>query len=365
MDFKRNQFGGTVGGPIVKDKLFFFGSGEGVREDLNRFNLSVPIGAACAVANPVFNSSITDAQIGASPDCQRLVLLNFMKTSFNENDGLPAIHQVRNAAAFGRTDYNLNQNNQISASYNFDWSKNPNQTFDVPTYGTTANGIEGPSKIQVISTNWFTTVSASKLNEAHFTYSRENRPRLAINPSSVPDTGIGFVPSFRFGQPFFLEPAVDEVFWHTDARDNFSVIHGAHTIKSGGEWLHSVNTQIFRGFFNGRYIFGGVPGFLHYASPGSLGAGFGPTTIECSDGTFTNSAASCPGGKGGSPLLFYLQHGPAQAGETKDQSGFSSIANNEFAIFIQDTWKVTQNFTLNYGLRWEAQHFPDPVIPPA
>jgi hypothetical protein len=181
----------------------------------------------------------------------------------------------------------------------------------------------------------------------------------------VPDTGIGFAPSFRFGQPFFMEPGDDEVFWHTDLRDNFTVMHGAHTIKFGGEWLHSVNTQIFRGFFNGRYIFGDVPGFLHYASPGSLGAGFGPTTIECSDGTFTNSAASCPGGTGGGPLLLYLQHGPTQAGETKDQSGFSSIVNNEFALFIQDTWKVTQNFTLNYGLRWEAQHFPDTVIPPA
>src|SRR3984893_6449794 len=78
--FKREQFGGTMGGPIVKDKLFFFGSGEGVREDLNRANLSVPIGTPCATTNPVFGSNITDAQIGASGDCQRLVLLNFMKT---------------------------------------------------------------------------------------------------------------------------------------------------------------------------------------------------------------------------------------------------------------------------------------------
>src|ERR1700681_3664336 len=63
--FKREQFGGSMGGPIIKDKLFFFGSGEGVREDLNRSNLSVPIGTACAVANPVFRSNITEAQIKA------------------------------------------------------------------------------------------------------------------------------------------------------------------------------------------------------------------------------------------------------------------------------------------------------------
>jgi len=192
-------------------------------------------------------------------------------------------------------------------------------------------------KIQAASTNWTGTISPTKLNEAHFTYSRENRPRLATNPSSVPDTGVAFRPSFRFGQPFFLEPGVDEVFWHTDLRDNFSVVHGNHTIKFGGDWVHSVNTQIFRGFFNGRYVFGDVAGFLHYASAASLGTGFGPTTVECSNGTFSSAAAGCTGTgvtNKGSPLLLYIQHGPTQAGETKDQSGFSSILNNEFALFL-------------------------------
>src|SRR6266576_2952849 len=252
--FKREQFGGTMGGPIKKDKLFFFGSGEGVREDLTRSNLSPQLGTtACPVTSPVFNSNITGPQISANSDCQRLVLLSFLKAApFNEDDGLPVSHLIRNGAAFGRGDYNLNANNQISASYNFDWSKNTNQTFDVPTYGTTANGIEGPSKIQAINTNWFSTISSTKLNEAHFTYSRENRPRSVVNPSSVPDTSIGSFGSslsFRVGQPFFLEPKSDELFWHTDIRDNFSIVHGSHTIKLGGEWLHSVNTQVFRGFF--------------------------------------------------------------------------------------------------------------------
>jgi len=368
--FKREQFGGTFGGPIVKDKLFFFASGEGILEDLTRNNLSVPYGTTpCSVANPVFNNgSITDSAIDANGDCQRLVLINFMKTNFNENDGLPVNHQVRNGTGFGRGDYNLNASNQISFSYNFDWSKNANQTFDVPTYGTTANGIEGPSKIQTFNANWFTTLSPTKLNEAHFTYSREGRPRLDTDPSSVPDTGIGFAPSFRFGQPFFLEPKTDETFWRTDIRDDFSIIRGAHTFKFGGEYLHSVNSQIFRGFHAGRYIFGDTAGFLHYASAATLGTGFGPTTVECADGSFSSSALAtpCPGStNNGSPLFLYLQDSPARPGETPDQAGASTIANDEFALFVQDTWKVTRNFTLNYGLRWEAQHFPSPITPPA
>jgi hypothetical protein len=371
-DFRRNQFGGSLGGPMIKDKLFFFAAGEGIRENLTRANLSAPIGTACAISNPVFNGNITDAQIVASAECQRQVLLNFMKTNFNEDDSLPVVHQVRNASIFGRVDYNLNAKNQVFGSYNFDWSKNPNQTFDVPTYGTTANGVEGPSKIQAISFNWVDTVSNTMLNEAHFTYARESRPRGAINPSSVPDTAMGFVPSFRFGQPFFLEPTIDELFYRTDIRDNFSIIQGKHTWKFGGEWVHSRNSQIFRGFFTGRYIFSSVTGFLHYASPASMGNGFGPTAVECDDANFNPAAyigpsQACPAGTSasGGPLFLYLQHGPTTSGETLDQSGRANFANEDYSFFAQDTWKIWRNFTLNYGLRWDAQKFPDPTIAPS
>ena len=364
--FKREQFGGTLGGPIIHDKMFFFGAGEGIFENLTRDNLSAPLGT-CPVTAPVVG--VDDAVIGSNFECQRLALLNFYKTSFNQDEGNPVTHPVRNGTALTRFDWNVTQKNLFSVSYDFDYSKNINQTFDVPTYGNSANGIEGPSKIQTVNSNLFTTINTHLLNEFHFTYGRENRPRLASNTSSVPDTGIGFFPSFRFGQPFFLEPAVDEVFWRTDVHDNFSITHGSHTIKFGGAWLRSNNTQVFRGFFGGRYLFDSVVGFLRYASPASMGPGFGPTTVECSNAgvtTWSDEATGCGSATNtGGPLLFYLQHGPTSTGQSLDSSGFSSINNNEYALFLQDQWQALPNLTLNYGLRWEAQIFPDPTLAPS
>jgi hypothetical protein len=363
--FHREQFGGNIGGPIVKDKMFFFGAAEGIRENLTRKNLSIPIGTPCSVAAPVFGSNITDAQISASADCQRLTLINFFKSKFSQDEGQPVVRPVRNASAFGKYDWNVTPAHALAVSYSFDYSKNTNQTFDVPTFGNSANGLEGASKIQVLNVNLNSTVSPTKLNEGHFTYARELRPRAAA-PGTVPDTGIGFGPSFRFGMPFFLEPTVDEVLYHTEVRDNLSIVSGKHTIKFGGEWLHTSNTQIFRGFFTGRYIFGDTVGFLHYASPKTpFVAGFGPTAAECPGNVFVDRFQTCPGG--GSPagiLLLYLQHA-AIGGPTTDATGASSIKNEDYGLFIQDKWQIWPGFTFNYGLRWEGLVFPDPVTPPA
>jgi hypothetical protein len=392
-DFRRNQFGGTIGGPVVKDKIFLFGAFEQILAELTRPNLSVPLGTPCGVANPVFNNgSISDRQLaGLDPvagvaDCQRQVLLSFLKNGVGQDDGQPVKHPIRNSAALGRFDWNVSQKNQFAVSYNFDYSKNTNQTFDVPTYGTSANGIEGPSKINVINANNYTTISSNKLNEAHFSYQREVRPRAATSSKIPADTAMGFgvpgVPAttnFRFGNPFFLEPTVDETIWRTQLRDNFTVVRGKHNFKLGGDWLHTNNSQVFRGFFTGRYLFDSVDGFLHYASPASMGNGFGPKAVACADGTFTDFSKLVPDPNPmnpshcntvtgpsftGGPLIFYLQDG-VPTGLINIKPGASSINNQDYALFAQDKWQILPNLSLSYGLRWEAEIFPNVITPPS
>jgi len=367
LNFHREQFGGTVGGPIVKNKAFFFFALEGIRENLTRPNLSEQVGATpCPVAMPTIGAN--EGVIISNSDCQRLALINFIQASRGQAEGVPIDHKIENTAVLGKIDWELNDSNKLSASYNFDFSKNTNQTFDVPTYGASANGIEGASKINVANFNLYTTISPTIVNEGHFTYSREDRPRAAVDSNVPADTAMGFGTTFRFGNPFFLAPGVDEVFWRTQIRDNLSVIKGAHTMKFGLEWIHSLNDQVFRGFFNGRYIFGSVNGFLRYASPAAPG-GFGPNAAECLTAAgvsmgWVTQPTGCPAGStANTPLLLYLQ-GAGRTGPATDAAGASNITNNDYALFAQDKWQIAPNFTLNFGLRWEAQIFPDPVVPP-
>ena len=170
-DFHREQFGGTFGGPIIKDKVFYFFAVEQIFENLTRDNLSAPIGSPCPVSAPTVRNN--EALINSNADCQRVALLNFFQTTLGQNEGLPVKHPVRNTALLGKLDWILSAANKFTASYNFDRSRNENQTFDVATYGTSANGTEGPSHINNVNTNLFSTISATKLNEAHFGYSRE------------------------------------------------------------------------------------------------------------------------------------------------------------------------------------------------
>ena len=227
-------------------RLFFFSS-ENINERLTRANLSEQIGPTpCPISAPVITAN--EALINGSPDCERQALITFFRANRSQEEGLPISRKIRNNALLGKIDIDITQNNRLTLSHNFDYSRNTNQTFDVATYGNSANGIEGPSKINAFNANLFTTITPTEVNEFHFTYAREERPRSAVESNVPADTAMGFVTTFRFGHPFSSDPNVDETFWRTQIKEILSIGVRCHTINLVGGGCTVATRKSIRGF---------------------------------------------------------------------------------------------------------------------
>ena len=334
-DFQQQQFGFTLGGPIVRDRAFFF-----VAYDQQLFDQTKQTGANRFASAPL-RAFIDTAFAGA----------------LRGDDG--PIERTNDAQALlAKFDVRLSEKHSASLKYNYTNSKQENGTFDVDVWGRSANGLEKDYS-NAVNGQLTSLLSSALSNEFRFQLSREDRPRPyngPLNPRTgrrFPDTGIGF-DGYRVGQPFFLP--VEAYDTRIQLLDNVSLVRGNHFFKVGGEWNRTLVKQTFQGFANGRIIFGSVDGFLNYAARG-------PGYVECSNGT-SSLTGSCPAGSTiTGPVLLYLQQ-VGLNGLTAAQAGTQSIVQHEVALFAQDSWKPTPKLTLNYGLRWEAQIQPDPITDP-
>jgi len=329
--FSQEQFGGTLGGAFKKNKLFYF-----IAYDQQQFTQTKQNNAA---------------RIDPT-------LIGFLNTIGLTNQNAPITRTNNAIASLGKIDYNINDKNLFTVRYNYSHSDQKNGTFDVEQWGTSANAEEIDFS-NSLSTQLNTIFTPTTLNEFRFQFAREDRPRYYTGPSipgqtrPFPDTGIDFVGAYRFGEPFFIP--VEDHDLRSQINDNLSLIRGAHNFKLGVEYNRTSTTQVFIGFANGRYIFDSVAGFKNYVT-------YGPTFVECSDGS-SSKVGVCPAGTSiTGPLELFLQFAGVN-GLSVQQAGAQTILQNEPAFFAQDKWQLRPNLTLSYGLRWDAQLEPDPITP--
>ncbi len=331
-EFDQAQYGFTVGGPLRRDKAFFF-----VAADLQ------------------------DADSTKQTDPGRIApeVVDYLASVGLPNENAPITRTNDADAYLGKVDLQLNDRNLLTGRWAYHYSQQVNGTFDVDTWGASANGIETDYAHGLTST-LISTVSDRLLNEFRGQYAKEWRPRPYPGPNvpgqnrPFPDTAFDFVGGWRVGMPFFLPIEYDDD--RIQINNNVSLLRGDHSIKAGLEYNEVTSSQTFIGFANGRYIFSSFQGFQNYVN-------LGPNYVECVDGTSgVGVDCSTHGGTAG-PLLLFLQQ--AGVGDVSvNQAGTQSIEQKETAIFIQDQWQPTANLTLEFGLRWERLDQPSVITPP-
>ncbi len=336
-DFSQNQFGFTMGGPIVRDRLFFFTAyDQQVYSETKQQS---------RVRSPAFDS-----------------LTTFLQTAFGgalRNDFRP-IDRTNNGQVFlAKLDYRVNETNNFSLKYNFTNSKQVNGTFDVDAWAASSNATERDFS-NAVSGQLTSQLSNTVANEFRFQFAREDRPRDYSAPTlpggrDFPDTGMDFANGFRIGRPFFIPVVYNDT--RIQLLDNVTWSAGNHLFKVGAELNAVKSSQTFIGFANGRFIFSSVTGFINYVNRGR-------NYVECSNGS-NNTTGACPAGSNiTGPVQLYLQQAGV-GGLTVEQSGTQQLAQTDLGVFIQDSWKPTPRLTLNYGVRWEGQKQPDPISDPA
>jgi hypothetical protein len=328
--FHDNQFGASFGGPIIKDKTFFFADYEGVRETGAQSSLAcVPTATDVANAtpaggvNPVISALLKAGKGWPAPNLSGSCIAQpgDGQAQVANNASLETPFSNRVDSVIAKIDHSFNDRNLLTGRYYFGDST---QSFPLaltgggllPNYNTAT-----PTRVQLISLSFVTTISSSVVNEARLGWNRfaegffpQDR---SFDPASVGlDTGAA---KYNFGLPTltvapFAQLGADkgdprqrvDTNWHYI--DNISWKRGRHDMKFGYEYRRTSISQIFNRTARGTLSFGDLSSFL----------------------------AGTPSG------------GTQIAGNTN-----RNTFENSYSGYFQDGIRVRRNVTLNLGVRYD------------
>ena len=387
---QRYQFGGSVGAPIRKDKTFFFAAFEGLRQDAQN---AVPLltdtnvfgttgaqntifGALVAQGNtpvPCINNPNGTITTLAANVCafglQNLLTINptpnaqqqnfvspgqaaingFLQGQFETQGGL-FNYNSRDYLASARLDHHIDTNNQVFLSYRFahDLEQNP----DVQSLTAFSAGSSVHDYDDNLQGAWYHQFSPTTQNELRLQWDYNS---FNVIPNEPGEVGIQ-IPGFinNLGTNIFLPNLT--ILRRTEFADNLTMIRGHHTIKFGGDELLRGNHTESHTFLPGRFVFGSLPGVD--LSP-CLANPNGPVTNNP-----VTAGCNLPGTL--SPASINSLQSASLAAPQVFQQGFGEADYPAYTrpltgLYLQDSWKLTSNFTLDYGLRYDIDSEYNPL----
>lgn len=337
---RRSQYGGTVGAPIIRDKLFFFGAYQGKDEKSNPpTTLSfVPTqamlnGDFTAFASPACNAgrqiTLRAPYVNNTIDPRTFnsVALNFLKYVPVSTDpcgrlqyGIPNNNTEHQAMA--KTDYNLNNSQTLTARYMYAYYDNPSVYDGKNVLTMSRTGQTNQVHSFVVGHNWM--LSSTAVNAVHVTYNQTVNDRTMQEYFTPADLGsnvyspqpgfMGVNVSGGFGiggggtNPGFFDSKGFQV------ADDFDLIRGKHQFSVGANWIHTKIETVNNRPTNGQFSFNGTV----------TGLGLADFLVGAMGGAFVQGNAV-----------------------------WDYDYNDYFGTYVQDDWKVSSDLTFNIGIRWE------------
>jgi hypothetical protein len=343
-----NRFGGTIGGPIKKDKMWFFGSANIERQRIGSTNynsggLETPTAtglqqlqaafpgnagvAAITAIGPlsVKKGTVTFNNVTTVPVTDGVTTADVEFGDFNRN--LSSLFNDWEAS--GRYDWQVTSKDRVFARYIFQQQANTNVNVAGGTETANGNFVDVPSRAQQIGVDWSRTFSPLFVNQARFSYGRTNvgfeggafpSCTRASLPNGCPTRvtfGDGTVTNFGLNTNL---PQGRRLLLYT-VQDNASYQWGKHLLKVGGDYTKEDSPNVFLPSIDGAFTF-----------PGDLDADGNLIPFSAFNHLLSSTPSNTAMGDG-SPLIPFKE--------------------NDLAFYFQDEWRVKDNLTLTLGVRWE------------